>query len=140
MLIWTGSISSRPSGSCSGYSLEWQLLLTFHDLASRQDQGLQTDTGSLDFSKPFDTLPHHRLLNKLSHHGIDGNCHRWIKAFLTGPAQKAMVDGEFSGPTPVASGFPQGTVLGPLISLLFIHDMPSMLSLALESVYLQTIA
>ena len=112
-------------GFRKNHSTETQLILTTYDMLKQRDSGKQLDVIILDFSKAFDTVPHSRLLGKLHHYGIKGNLLRWIEELLVGRTQSVLVDGTKSPEEAVLSGVPQGTVLGPLMFLLYINDMPS---------------
>ena len=114
---------SKQHSFTKGMSCETQLIEATNDRTNilNKEKG-QIGAIILDFSKAFDVVPPHRLLINLYMYGINVKMHRWIKDFLQNRTQEAIVNGSKCERRMAKPSVPQGTVLRPLIFLIYIND------------------
>eukprot|EP00116_Pleurobrachia_bachei_P004850 sb/3465112/ len=116
-------LSPNQHGFRSGKSCLTQLLDHIGDVIDGLIEGVATDTIYLDYQKAFDSIDHNLLLKKLHAYGFPPLIVDWVASFLTGRTQTVTVQGANSRPITIISGVPQGTVLAPILFILFVNDL-----------------
>ena len=121
-------INNCQHGFLRGKSCVTNLLEVLDYIGKILDNGGQVNTIYLDMSKAFDRISHRKLINKLKNCGCGGSLLKWFTSYLTGRRQRVTVFGATSNSLPISSGVPQGFMLGPVLFLLYVNDLPDSVS------------
>ena len=126
----TGLFYESQFGFRPGHSCEHAILCAQHTILKAIDQSKIALLLLIDFSKAFDMVDHKILIEKLDHYGIRGNMLNWFRSYLYDRKQYVVVNSTSSSSKTIKYGVPQGSILGPLLFLIYINDMPQISNVA----------
>ena len=128
-------LEEKQGGFRPGYSTVSTCSYFTNDLYTANNNNEITIAVFIDAMKAFDTVNHQILLKKLKKYGIDGNLLRWIEGYLTDRKQCTIANNIVSSNENIVCGVPQGSVLGPLLFLIYINDISSVIRNSKISMY-----
>ena len=128
-------LANCQSGFRSLHSTLTALLQATENWSLNIDNGLINGVIFIGLKKAFDTIDHNIIIRKLSNYGVDQKALRWFQSYLSDHSQKCSVNSHLSTAPPITCGDPQGSIIGPLLFLVYINDLPNCLEKASPQMY-----
>lgn len=128
-------ISEAQSGFRKGHSTETSLHRMTEQLFEGLNSGHCVGMVALDLKKAFDTVDHSIVVNKLEYYGVRGVANEWFRSYLSNRTQFAQINGHLSDPENIETGVPQGSILGPLLFIIYVNDLSACLQHSTANMY-----